>query len=108
MINRLRLITGQNFGYDPTRTKEQNEAALAAWEQWLKRDGQIQFTPEAPQLAVPAEWVNRLGWGRKSNQELAARYSRPWLQQITEPGALLKIGFALYDAARLRGGPARL
>jgi len=54
MINRLRLITGQNFGYDPAAPAEQKEAALAAWEQWLKNDGQIKFTPEAELLAVPA------------------------------------------------------
>jgi hypothetical protein len=27
MINRLRLMSGQNFGYDPNGTPEQNEAA---------------------------------------------------------------------------------
>jgi tetratricopeptide (TPR) repeat protein len=100
MINRLRRITGQNFGYDPNHTKEQNDAALAAWGRWFKTDGRVQFTPEAPQLAVPAEWVNRLGWGRKSSQQIVARYSQAWLDQITETGALMKIGFALYDTAR--------
>jgi len=100
MINRLRRITGQNFGYDPSHTREQNEAALAAWARWFKTDGRIRFTPEAPQLAVPAEWVNRLGWGWKSNRQIAVRYSQAWLDQITETEALMKIGFALYDAAR--------
>ncbi len=53
MINRLRLITGRNFGYDPTGTAEQNEAAVAAWEQWLATDGSIQFSPDAELLTVP-------------------------------------------------------
>lgn len=53
MINRLRLITGQNFGYDPEATPEQNEAAVAAWEQWLATDGSIKFTPDAERIAVP-------------------------------------------------------
>lgn len=53
MVNRLRLITGQNFGYDPAATAEQNEAALTAWEQWLAIDGQIVFTPNAELVAVP-------------------------------------------------------
>lgn len=100
MINRLRLVTGQNFGYDPAGTKEQKEAAIAAWAQWFKNGGQIQFTPNAPQLFIPAEWVNRLGWGRKSSQEIAARYNPAWLSQVTDPAALLKIGLALYDTAR--------
>ncbi len=100
MINRLRLISGQNFAYDPTRTREQNEAAIAAWEQWLKAGGRIQFTPDAAMLDVPAEWIIRLDWGRKSNEEIATKYTPGWLTQITEPGALLKVGFALYDAKR--------
>jgi len=53
MINRLRIITGQNFGYDPTLTNEQNEVAIAAWEQWFQTDGQIRFTPDAELLPVP-------------------------------------------------------
>ncbi len=100
MVNRLRRITGQNFGYDPNHTKEQNEAALAAWDRWFRTDGRVRFTPEAPQLMVPAEWVNRQGWGRRSNQQIAARYGQAWLGRITEGAALMKIGFALYDAAR--------
>ncbi len=54
MINRLRLVTGQNFGYDSNGTAEQNEAAIAAWEQWLTTDGSIKFTPDAELLTVPA------------------------------------------------------
>jgi tetratricopeptide (TPR) repeat protein len=100
MINRLRLITGQNFGYDPNATDAENEAAIAAWEQWFKNDGQIEFTPEATLLPVPAEWVIGLGWGRTSNQQIASRYTKGWLNQVTSPTALPKIGFALYDARR--------
>jgi tetratricopeptide (TPR) repeat protein len=53
MINRLRLISGQDFGYDPYGTPEQNEAAITAWEQWFKNGGRIQFTPDAQLLSVP-------------------------------------------------------
>ncbi len=53
MVNRLRLITGQNFGYDPGATPEQNEAAIAAWEQWLATDGSIRFTPDAERITLP-------------------------------------------------------
>lgn len=100
MVNRLRLITGQDFGYDPNATIRQNEAAISAWEQWLKSDGRIQFTPGAKPHAVPAEWICKIGWGRKSNQAIASRYRSEWLEQITSPTAWYKIGFALYDARR--------
>jgi tetratricopeptide (TPR) repeat protein len=53
MINRLRIITGQNFGYDPNGAAKDNEAAIAAWEQWFQTDGQIRFTPDAELLPVP-------------------------------------------------------
>jgi tetratricopeptide (TPR) repeat protein len=52
MVNRLRLITGQNFGYDPNGTPEEKEAAIATWEQWLATDGTIRFTPNAELLPV--------------------------------------------------------
>jgi len=48
MIDRLRLVTGRNFGYDPGATAEENEAAVAAWEQWLADGGPIHVTFDAP------------------------------------------------------------
>jgi tetratricopeptide (TPR) repeat protein len=53
MINRLRIISGQNFSYDPSAAPAANEAAIAAWEQWFKNGGQIKFTPDAKLLPVP-------------------------------------------------------
>jgi TolA-binding protein len=53
MINRLRLITGRNFGYNPAAAAEVNEVAIAAWEQWLETDGKIKFTPDAELIPVP-------------------------------------------------------
>ncbi len=53
MINRLRIATGQNFGYDPDATNQENEGAITAWEQWLKNGGQIKFTPDAEVVPVP-------------------------------------------------------
>lgn len=100
MINRLRLITGQDFGYDPNATDAENEPAVSAWEQWFKNDGQIRFTPDAKPLPILAEWICKMGWGRKPNQEIASRYRREWLEQITSPTAWQKTGFALYDARR--------
>lgn len=37
MIRRLREATGQDFGYDPGGTAAQNEAAIAAWEDWWRQ-----------------------------------------------------------------------
>jgi hypothetical protein len=55
MINRLRRVTGQNFGYDSTAAAEDNEAAIAAWEAWLADpQRRIQFTPDASCVEIPA------------------------------------------------------
>jgi len=53
MINRLRLITGENFGYDPDAAAEDKEKAIAAWEQWFESSGQIKFSPDAEILPAP-------------------------------------------------------
>ncbi|MEN6385786.1 MAG: tetratricopeptide repeat protein [Phycisphaerales bacterium] len=36
MINRLKLISGQNFNYDPNLSLEENETVISAWENWFK------------------------------------------------------------------------
>jgi tetratricopeptide (TPR) repeat protein len=54
MINRLRVATGQNFGYDLHASAEENEQAIAAWEDWFETSGQIEFTPDAELVPVPA------------------------------------------------------
>lgn len=53
MINRLRIISGQNFGYDPDGSGEENEQAIAAWEEWFKNSGEIEFTPDAVLVPIP-------------------------------------------------------
>lgn len=117
MVNRLRIITGRSFGYDAALTNEQNETAIAAWEQWFKAEAQIKFSPDAELLPVPvapdpeqadvddspiAAWMKSLGYGRKSNQEIASKYSGDWLDQIRNPGTLLRSGMALYDVGRYK------
>ncbi|MFB0524394.1 MAG: tetratricopeptide repeat protein, partial [Phycisphaerae bacterium] len=54
MINRLRIITGRNFGYYLEASAEENEQAIAAWEDWFKKSGQIKFTPDAKLIPIPA------------------------------------------------------
>jgi proline iminopeptidase len=63
---------------------------------------QLQYWKEsqAARGENPAILVNNLGWGRKSNQEIALKYNKAWLNQINDGGTWLKIGFALYDAKR--------
>jgi len=64
MINRLRLITGRDFGYDPAKSRTDNEGSIAAWEDWFAEDGHIRFAPHTPMIAIPdaparkaaAEW----------------------------------------------------
>jgi tetratricopeptide (TPR) repeat protein len=53
MINRLRIVTGQNFGYDPDESAEENEQAIAAWEEWYENSGEIKFTPDAELIPIP-------------------------------------------------------
>ncbi len=48
----------------------------------------------------PAYLVKSLGSGRKSNQEIASKYKKEWLDRITDPWLLLKTGIALYDVKR--------
>ena len=49
MINRLRSVTGQNFGYDPNASTEENEQAISAWEQWYQNSAQFKFVPVTEQ-----------------------------------------------------------
>ena len=53
MINRLRIISGQNFGYNPSGTAEENKQVIAAWEEWFKNSGEIKVTPDAELVAIP-------------------------------------------------------
>lgn len=41
MVNRLRIVSGQNFGYNPDASAEANEQAIAAWEQWYQNSTQL-------------------------------------------------------------------
>jgi len=50
MINRLRIVSGRRFGYDPGASVEANEVAISAWEEWLETDGQIDITLDAELL----------------------------------------------------------
>ncbi|MHC4432442.1 MAG: hypothetical protein ACYTBS_11440, partial [Planctomycetota bacterium] len=52
MVNRLRIVSGQNFGYDPGASAEANEQAIAAWEKWHENSGEIDFTPDAELVPV--------------------------------------------------------
>ena len=53
MINRLRIVSGQNFGYDPDASDQENEAAVSAWEQWLESDGCINVTFDVELIGIP-------------------------------------------------------
>ena len=36
IVNLLRSSTGQNFGFDPNNSLEENDKALKKWEEYLK------------------------------------------------------------------------
>lgn len=66
---------------------------IAKWkEQIAARQANKQNSPEG--LLADA------GWGRKSAEKTAARYSKGWLDQLSTSTSFLKLGFALYDAKR--------
>ncbi|MBI4677693.1 MAG: alpha/beta fold hydrolase [Elusimicrobia bacterium] len=50
-------------------------------------------------LRSPEYVLNTTGWGRRSNEEVAAAYSPKWLGKLGSAD-LLKVGLALYDVAR--------
>jgi len=47
MINRLREVTGGNFGYDSDASAEENEQAITAWENWWAEHA-ADYNAEAP------------------------------------------------------------
>ncbi len=63
---------------------------------------QLQYWKESlsARQESPAVFVGKLGWGRKSNQQLASKYDKAWLDQIQDGDVWLKIGLALYDVGR--------
>ncbi|MBN2309994.1 MAG: alpha/beta fold hydrolase [Candidatus Hydrogenedentes bacterium] len=62
---------------------------------WKRRQAALQREKEQD----PAYLVRMSGYGAESSKKLAARYSKDWLRQLDDPGALIRLGFALYDAA---------
>jgi len=55
IIDRLRIATGKNFGYDADAAEQENEATITAWEQWFQSDGRIKFTPDAKLIGASLE-----------------------------------------------------
>jgi proline iminopeptidase len=47
--------------------------------------------------AAPEYALRSAGWGWNSSRELAAGYSRDWLEEFDEARSFLRLGFALYD-----------
>jgi tetratricopeptide (TPR) repeat protein len=53
MINRLRMATGQNFGFDPDASPQEIEEVISAWENWFETSGDINVDPDAELVIVP-------------------------------------------------------
>jgi hypothetical protein len=62
MINRLRVLTGQSFGYDPDGADREKENAITAWEQWSESSGRINFTPDTALISIPAAKDSENRW----------------------------------------------
>lgn len=82
----------------PSAEVEQWKRHLATWREEKKKP--LLTADRAARQESPADLVNRLGWGKRSNKEIASRFRNEWLDQISNPWHLLKTGFALYDAKR--------
>ena len=48
-------------------------------------------------MSSPAYALETSGWGWNSSRDLAARYSRDWLDQFDETRSFMRLGFAFYD-----------
>ncbi len=60
MINRLRMATGQNFGFDPDASPQEIEEVISAWEDWYKTSGDINVDPGAELIIIPGPlWANQ-------------------------------------------------
>jgi len=73
--------------------REVPKGDVAAWRErlvgWRKKK-------ESSPLYV----LRTTGWGRRSNEKIARLYSPEWLEQVDDPGLLLKTGLALYDVKK--------
>ena len=104
MINRLRIVTGQNFGYDPNGSAEEKERAISAWERWFKKGGQVSYTPDARLIPVsalaPAEQlgsaIDDLAWTGTGEQALAM-FRRAREITLSDVDAWFKLALTLYD-----------
>lgn len=67
--------------------------AITKWKQAVKEKARAAQSD-------PAYLLRTLGYGRKSNQKIAKAFSADWLDRFKDPGQCLRVGFALYDAAR--------
>lgn len=68
-------------------------AAVAEWQRQIAAQ-------KAARERSPEYIVRRSGWGRQSNASIARQYSPAWLDQLSEPTLLLKVGFALQEAGK--------
>ena len=66
------------------------ETAVAEYRDYLVRW-------DRERKASPRYVLRASDWGRRGNENIAAAYSRQWLDIFERSGDLLKIGFALYD-----------
>jgi len=68
-----------------------NSAEIAKWKE------RIAARQAEKERSLP-HVLETSGWGRQSSEKIATRYSEAWLDQISGSLALLRLGFALYDA----------
>jgi tetratricopeptide (TPR) repeat protein len=65
---------------------EEWNAYLVSWEQEMEMK--------------PGYLLRTAGYGKKDNDRISELYSDQWLEEVYNPGFLLKLGFALYDGKK--------
>ncbi len=77
-----------------TTLPEVEPDALAAYESTLEA---WELELEEMRESSPTYALETSGWGWRSSRDLAARYSRDWLDQFDDTRSFLRLGFAFYD-----------
>ncbi|HET6430441.1 MAG TPA: tetratricopeptide repeat protein [Phycisphaerae bacterium] len=110
MIARLRAVTGKNFGFDPDKTPPENEAAIAAWEKWLKTTGpaerarldpaanlRLLIAPPPAEIRRVTERIAELPWTGVGKDVLGV-FEEAKKVKLAEARPWLVLSLKLYDA----------
>lgn len=108
MFPHARLVVFERSGHLPFA--DEPDRFFPVLEEWIRGLPKVTAAEVAQWRKELAAWWQRqandphallrtTGYGRASNEKIAARYRPEWLNAL-DRGELMKVGFALYDLAR--------